>query len=123
MRPAKNRILENVMRVELYTTPEGKSPVEKILKTCTPSQETKILRQLQYIQEFGLTPAIPNLKKIKETPLWELRILGKDNIRILCAQIRKEVIVVFHIFVKKKMKTPKREIILAMKRYQQEAGK
>ena len=109
-------------RVEYYTSPDGKKPIEKFLKTCTPAQETKIIRQLQYIQEFGLTPAIPNLKKVQGTPLWELRILGRDNVRILCAPIRKDVIRVLHIFIKKKMKTSKRELTLARRRYQEEVN-
>lgn len=41
--------------VELYTSKSGKSPVEEIINNYDPKQRTKILRQLQYLEEFGLT--------------------------------------------------------------------
>jgi phage-related protein len=78
----------------------------------------KILRQLQYLQEFGLTQNIPNCKKLAGTPLWELRILGRDNIRILFASVDKEVTMVLHAFSKKSQKTPAKELGLGVKRYQ-----
>lgn len=77
------------------------------------------MRQFQYLQEFGLTPAVPNLRKITGTPLWELRTLGKDNVRIFCVSLPQKEIKVLHIFRKKKQKTPAKEINLALKRYQE----
>lgn len=103
--------------VEFFTARDGKSPISEFLKRGGARYETKILRQLLYVQEFGLTPAVPNVKKLRGTPLWELRVLGKDNLRLLCAAIGKKV-VALHIFIKKKQKTPLKEIEIALRRYQ-----
>ena len=106
-------------KVSFHAPPGKSSPIEKLLNSCPSSLRAKIVRQLRYAQEFGLTPVIPNLKKITNTPLWELRILGKDSLRIICVSLPNKEIKVLHIFKKKKQKTPAREINLALKRYQE----
>jgi phage-related protein len=106
-------------RISFYT-PVGKiSPIKQFLDSCQQSLRAKILRQLKYVQEYGLNSAIPNLKKITHTPLWELRILGKDNIRIICISLPNREVKVLHLFKKKKQKTPLKELNLTLKRYQE----
>lgn len=68
-----------------------------------------------YIREFGINYKIPNTKKVSGTDFWELRILGKDNIRIFCIGNKKDVHIV-HVFSKKKQKTPPKEIKVAENR-------
>lgn len=106
-------------KVSFYT-PKGKvSPIKKFLDPCQPSLRVKILRQLKYAEEYGLNPVIPNIKKITSTPLWELRILGRDNVRIICASLGKKEVKILHIFRKKKQKTPTKELSISLKRYQE----
>ena len=103
-------------RVTFYT-PQGKrSPIKEFLDSCQPSLRTKIIRQLKYVEEYGLNPAIPNIKKITGTSLWELRILGRDNIRIICVSQPEREVKVLHIFRKKKQRTPTNELSVALKR-------
>ena len=106
-------------KVSFYSPPRKVSPIKKFLDSCQPSLRTKILRQLKYVEEFGLNPAIPNIKKIKGTSLWELRILGRDNIRIICVALSGKAIKVLHIFKKKKQKTPTKELHLALSRHKE----
>jgi len=68
-------------------------------------------------QKYGLSSIMPHIKKLSGTPLWELRILGGDNIRIVYFIPHKEAILVLHGFVKKSQKTPEKELSLALKRY------
>jgi phage-related protein len=105
--------------VEFFTNPHGKSPVQEFIDRCSARQQVKILRFLKYLQEFGLTTAIPNSRKLKGTPLWELRILGRDNIRIIYATVGKGRVVVLHLFSKKTLKTPRKEVKIALDRYKQ----
>lgn len=105
--------------VEFFTSPSGKSPIGEFIDDRPSHQQVKILRLLQHLQEFGPTAAIPHAKKLKGTPLWELRILGRDSLRIIYAPLGKNTVVVLHIFLKKTRQTPRREISIAMKRYQQ----
>lgn len=53
------------------------------------------------------------------TPFWELRILGKNNIKIICIPLSGKKVKVMHIFRKKKQKTPTKEINIALKRHQE----
>ena len=103
-------------KVSFYT-PQGKtSPIKEFLDTCQPRLRTKILRQLKYLEEYGLNPAIGNIKKITGSSLWELRILGRDNIRIVCVSLPGKEVKVLHVFRKKKQKTPTNELNIALKR-------
>src|SRR3989344_9279687 len=105
-------------KVSFYT-PLGKtSPIKKFLNACQPNLRTKILRQLKYVEEYGLNPAIPNIKRVTGTTLWELRILGKDSIRIICVSRPERGVKILHIFRKKKQKTPTNELNIALKRNQ-----
>ena len=90
-----------------YTSANGQKPVK-----------TKTLRILSNIKEYGLVSAIPHIKKLTSTPLWEIRILGKDSARILYFIQSKNTIVLLHGFIKKTQKTPPQEISIAQKRYQ-----
>lgn len=106
-------------KVSFYT-PFGKiSPIREYLDSVNESVRSKILKQFNYVQEYGLTPSIPNLRKIRNTSLWELRILGKDNIRIFCINFPNKEVKVLHIFSKKKQKTPQNEIAISLNRYKE----
>lgn len=109
-------------KTTFYTQPDGRSPIKEFLGSSNESLRGKILRLLKYVQEFGLTSSVPNLKKFARTPFWELRILGKDNVRIFCISLPNKEIKVLHIFAKKKQKTPQKEIALALRRYKEISG-
>lgn len=98
-----------------FMSNRGEKPIERYLNQCPNHQRSKILRQIMYLEEFGLTRANSSLKRFTDSPLWEVRILGKDNIRLFCGQVGK-IIVVLHIFIKKKQATPATEIKIALGR-------
>ena len=106
-------------RVSFYTPVNKVSPIKEFLDSCQLNLRVKILRQLKYVEEYGLNLAIPNVKKLIGSKLWELRILGRDNIRIICVPLKGKEIKVLHIFRKKKQKTPLREINVALRRYKE----
>ena len=106
-------------KVSFYTPYRKVSPIRRFMDSCQPSLRTKILRQFKYVEEYGLNSAIPNIKKLSGANLWELRILGKDNVRIICTERSRKKVKVLHIFRKKKRKTPPRELNVAMKRLQE----
>jgi hypothetical protein len=66
-------------KVIFYTLPNNRSPIHDFLDKCSTSLRNKIVRQLTYVSEFGLTKVIPYLRKVSGTKLWELRILGKAH--------------------------------------------
>ena len=57
------------------------------------------------------------LVKHLEGPLWEMRMKGRDGIsRAIYVTARGRRVVVLRVFVKKTLKTPSREIELALER-------
>jgi len=106
-------------KVDFYTSLGKASSIKEFLDSCPPSLRVKILRKLKYVEEFGLNPAIPDIKKVTGTHLWELRILGRDNIRIFCGQLQNGEVKVLHIIRKKTQKTPAGELNIAIRRYQE----
>lgn len=76
----------------------------------------KISRTFELLEQFGLAGADPHAKKLTGAPLWELRILGSDSIRILYVTITGRIFLLLHGFKKKKQKTPPKEIKVAEER-------
>lgn len=102
--------------VQYYLTPIGENPVMEFIDSLQKQQKAKIFRIFLTIKTYGLLAILPHTKKLTGTPLWEIRILGKDNIRILYISMEQESILVLHGFIKKKQKTPQKEINLALER-------
>lgn len=105
----------NGWKVIYYHTKTGDNPVKEFLDK-RPSAKLKALRILSHIEEYGLTTAIPHIKKLAGTPLWEIRILGQDNVRILYITKAEKQILLLHAFEKKTDKTPPRELKIALDR-------
>ena len=103
-------------KVLYYTTFTGENPFGRFLDSLSERQQRKILRILTTIGAYGLTSAIPHIKKLRGTPLWEIRILGQDNIRVLYAVLVNDSILILHGFSKKSQKTPTKEIKTAIDR-------
>lgn len=102
--------------VVYYTSVSGENPVKRFLESLQKIQKSKVFRIFQNIEMYGLSTALPHLKKLTGTPLWEIRILGQDNIRILYVTIHLDSILLLHGFVKKTQKTPNKEINTTLKR-------
>jgi len=105
-------------RVIYYLTPRNENPVKDFLWSLTKRQKAKIHRIFTLLETYGLSSIIPHTRKLTGTPLWEIRILGSDNIRIIYVDIKNNQILVLHGFIKKKQKTPTKEISLSLKRHQ-----
>ena len=103
------------MKVKFYQK-NNKSPVQEYILKCQKPVREKIIRQIRYLQEYGLRPEVLDLKKLRGYPLWEIRIIGKDNIRLLCCQ-NTNTVHMLHIFAKKTMKTSLKDLNLGLSRY------
>ncbi len=104
------------MKIIYYITSTDKNPTKKFIESLSEKQQRKVAHILAHITEYGLIPAIPHMKKLAGTPLWEIRILGQDNIRIFYATIISGSILLLHGFIKKSQITPAREIQTALNR-------
>ncbi|MBU0579289.1 type II toxin-antitoxin system RelE/ParE family toxin [Patescibacteria group bacterium] len=102
----------------IYYTANNQSPVQKFINSLDHLQKAKIRRTLQQIKNFGLITIKNKTKKLAGTPLWELKIVGKDNIRLLYFYLKNNNLCILHGFIKKKQKTPLKEIKIAINHYQ-----
>ncbi len=107
--------MDQKWRIIYFVSSSGDKPVKEFLDLHI-SIKAKAFRIFKHIQEYGLTTAIPHLKKLTGTPLWEIRILGQDSARILYVTLSGEKILLLHAFIKKSNKTPGREIKTALLR-------
>ncbi len=105
-----------IWQVNYYESPVGSKPVEEFINTLEEKTQNKIIRTLELLEEFGVNLGPPHTKKLTGTPLWELRIIGADNIRIFYVAKQRQSFLLLHGFKKKTQKTEKKEIKIALKR-------
>lgn len=103
-------------KIDYYESPAGTKPVEEFIHSLEEKTQTKVIRALELLEEFGIQVGIPHAKKVIGTPMWELRILGADNIRVFYVAKRQRSFLLLHGFLKKTEKTRKKDIQIALKR-------
>lgn len=108
--------MDEKWKVKVYESLNGENPVEKFIKSLDEKAQLKVSRTFDHLEEFGIEGAYPHVKKLTGTPLWEIRILGADSIRIFYVTISGKVFLLLHGFKKKSQKTPNKEIIIARNR-------
>lgn len=108
--------MQNNWVVTYYTSKDGKNPVKDFLDECNQQQQSKLLRIISNIRQYGLLSVVPHLKKLEGYPLWEIRILGKDNIRMIYVVLIEQEVLLLHGFFKKSQRTSLSDINIAIKR-------
>jgi phage-related protein len=76
----------------------------------------RIDRKLGLLEELGTRLDPPHVDHLRGK-IWELRVTGKIQHRILYVAIEGKRILLLHGFTKKRQKTPAREIEIAESRY------
>lgn len=104
-------------KVEYFISLNGDNPIDQFLNSLLQSQQAKLLSIFETFRKYGLSSIIPHVKKLAGTPLWEIRVLGRDNIRALYVTKTREKIIILHGFIKKSQKTDRKEINTALRRY------
>jgi len=110
-------------KVRLYKQSNNDSPITDFINKLNTSAKKKIFHQIKYLELFGLSKENSHLKKLTNTPLWEIRILGNDSIRIICSTFIKNEILIVHIFKKKSNKIKQNDINISLFRYKDELDK
>ncbi len=100
-----------------YESPSMDTPVQSFIDGLELKAQSKIYNTLELLREFGIRLGFPHVKKVAGSDLWELRILGSDSVRILYIAMKEKTFLLLHGFIKKKQKTPKQELTIATKRF------
>lgn len=98
------------MEIIFYTDINGNVPVKEFLDSLDVKMRTKMLRSIMALQDLGHNLRMP-LSESLDDGILELRAkVGSDITRVLYFFIVGDRAVLTHGFVKKKQKTPAREI-------------
>jgi len=100
----------------IYYEENYRSPVVDFILEKSPKEQAKILREIDLLEEFGLSLGMPYIRKIANFDLWELRIKHSSNIFRILFKDSGSKFVLLHGFQKKTNKTPKKEINIALRR-------
>jgi len=103
--------------VAYYLSPTGKNPVKEFIDSLNIKQIRKITHLFKAIQTYGLSAIHPHLKKVTQTPFYELRILGSDNIRLFFINTSSDSVILLHGYIKKTQKIPLKELQTLNKAY------
>jgi len=103
-------------KIAYYKTLQGSDPVYNFINGLAGRVKSKIINTIDLLEEFGIRLGLPHVKKLTGTSLWELRVLGGDNIRIFYVAITGKFFLLLHAYQKKKQKTERKEIKIAIER-------
>ena len=102
--------------IKLYESKRGEKPVEAFIKSCEPQTIAKITHHIDLLEQHGPFLGMPHSKRLAPN-LYELRIRGKQEIRIIYVFVSKNIHLI-HAFKKQTQKTPHQEIQTALKRFE-----
>lgn len=103
--------------VVYYETATGESPVLDYIRTQDEVQRAHIARQIDLLQAMGIGLGFPYTSHVQGA-IWELRIRGRLQHRILYFAARGRNLVLLHAFTKTSQKLSARELRIAETRLQ-----
>jgi len=107
-------------KVKMYEKSDKKIPVLDFILGLNPKQQAKIYREIDLLEKFGSDlhyPHVDSIKGDKYKGLLELRIEFSSNIfRIFFFLYQVNNAILLHGIVKKKQKTPSKELDVALER-------
>lgn len=101
-------------KVNFFKTARGDSPVNDFIEEQDATTYAKAISYIDLLEYSGPFLKPPYMKKLQDK-LYELRISGKTELRILYTISNNEYYLL-HVFKKKTQKTPTKEIKIAIDR-------
>ena len=105
----------NDWNIKFYKNSRSDSPVEDFIDRQDAPTYAKILRLIDALSKHGPNLGMPYSKYLGDG-LLELRVVGKNNVRIFYIFYKDRHIYLLHAFKKKTQKTPIRELRIAINR-------
>lgn len=98
-----------------FETNSTDKPVDKFIKDQQPQAKAKIVHTVKLLKQYGNRLGMPHSKALG-SGLYELRIRGKEELRILYCFTLQRTIYLLHAFKKQTQETPKKELNLGLQR-------
>jgi phage-related protein len=89
--------------------------IEEFIAGLDKSTLAKTLRTLDLLEKFGNNLGMPHSKKIGDS-LFELRVRGKKELRVLYTFRKGRIIILLHAFIKKTQRIEGKHLALAKER-------
>lgn len=105
------------MTIITYYSIADRSPVVDFIDSLGVRQKRKIFHIFRAIQTYGIGSATAHIKKLAQTPFYELRILGADNIRLFYLPEKNDTIIILYGCVKKAQKTSTKDLNAVYRAY------
>lgn len=102
--------------VKSFETARKEKPVEKFIYSQSSQAIAKIAKNTNLLEKYGPILGMPHARKLSGQ-LYELRIRGKQELRILYSFVGKTAYLL-HGFKKQTQQIPQKEIDVAQKRLQ-----
>lgn len=102
-------------KIQFYESGSGDNPIEEFIRSLQKPTQAKVIRVVELLEKYGNNLGTPYSKKIVNK-IYELRIRGREEVRIFYAFGTNRVVYLLHGFKKKTQETPKREIDIAANR-------
>jgi len=103
-----------VWRIIYFESSCNKRFVKVFIDKQSPTVKAKYIGMIDFLERYGPFLGGKYTKKLKKN-VYELRITGKEQVRILYT-IQQKRIILIHAFKKKTQKTPSKEIKTALLR-------
>ena len=101
--------------IETYETGSGEKVVDEFIKKQQPQAMAKIAHIVNLLRLYGNKLGLPHSKALG-SGLYELRIRGKEELRIIYCFAQHRKIYLLHGFKKQTQQTPLKELHVALKR-------
>lgn len=98
-----------------YITSSGQPVVQKFIDALPKIPHAKLLRQIDLLETYGTDLGMPHARTMSGG-LLELRVHGKQEVRVFYAFVTNRRIYLLHGFVKKSHTTPKHQLDIARRR-------
>ena len=106
---------ENIWTILTYETNSGEKVVDKFIKSQQSQAKAKIAHTVKLLKYHGNKLGMPHSKELG-SGLYELRIRGKEELRIMYTFTSQRTINLLHAFKKQTRETPQKDLYLALQR-------
>ena len=106
---------EIIWTILSFETSSGEKPVDEFIKKQQPQARSKIAHNVRLLRQYGNLLGLPHSKALGGG-LYELRIRGKEEIRVFYCFVEKRIIYLLHTFKKQKQETPQKDLDIALSR-------
>ena len=98
-----------------YETIRGEKPVDQFIKKQQAQARSKIIHNVRLLRQYGNLLGLPHSKALNKG-LHELRIRGREELRIFYCFTKQKTVYLLHAFKKQKQQTPQKELEIALSR-------